>query len=61
MNGDEDTAQRYRQRAEELRVIADGLRGTVSYKVLLTMADVWEHMAESRERIAQSDRTRRRK
>ena len=56
MKEDPDSAARYRQRAEELRGIAD----PKSKKTLLAIAEDYERMARSRVRIDESDRAKRR-
>jgi hypothetical protein len=53
-----NTATRYRQRAEELRVIAESSRDGRTRKLLLGVAEDYDRMAETMERIAQSDRNR---
>jgi len=53
---DLDSAQRYRQRAEELRSIAAETKERSSQQVLLDIAEDYERMARSRDRIDQMDR-----
>jgi hypothetical protein len=53
-----NTATRYRQRAEELRVIVESSRDGRTRKLLLGVAEDYDRMAETMERIAQSDRNR---
>jgi hypothetical protein len=56
MHAEADTAARYRQRAEELRVIADSARDAGTRKLLRGVAEDYERMAGVLERIAESDR-----
>jgi hypothetical protein len=55
MDEDLDSAQRYRQRAEGLRTIAQQTFDNSTRKTLLDMAEDYERMAGSRERLAESD------
>jgi hypothetical protein len=58
MDNEANTATRYRQRAEELRVIAESTRDRRTRKLLLGVAEDYDRMAETMERIAQIDRNR---
>jgi hypothetical protein len=60
MKEDLDSAKRYRQRAEELRLIAEKAKDATSKDTLLDIADDYERMARTRERIDQMDRERKR-
>jgi hypothetical protein len=51
MKEDLDSAERYRQRAEELRVIAEGINDRFSKKALMDIAADYERMATARELI----------
>jgi hypothetical protein len=51
MKEDLDSAARYRQRAEDLRALAAETRDTKARNALLDVADDYERMAQSRERI----------
>ena len=55
MKEDLDSAMRYRQRAEELRVIAADTRDRSAKKTLVDIAEDYERMARSRERIHQTE------
>ncbi len=59
MKEDRDSAARYRQRAQELRAIADAVTDTGNKKTLLDIAEDYERMARSRERIDGPTGTRR--
>jgi hypothetical protein len=48
-------ASHWRQRAEELRTIADGMRETVARSSLMTVADDLDRMAERLEHGANLD------
>jgi hypothetical protein len=61
MDNEANTATRYRQRAEELRLIAESARDAKTRKLLQGVAEDYERMAETSERIAQSDRSRARR
>ena len=60
MKEDPDSAARYRQRAEELKVIAETTTDPKSKKTLRDIAEDYERMARSRVRIDESDRAKRR-
>jgi hypothetical protein len=60
MKEDLDSAKRYRQRAEELRLIAEKTKDATSKDTLLDIADDYERMARTRERIDEMDRERKR-
>lgn len=51
MQEDQDAATRYRQHAEEIRVIAAGVMDKKNRKSLLEVAEDYERMARSRDRI----------
>jgi hypothetical protein len=55
MKEDLDSAARYRQRAEELRAIADATTDLGNKKTLLDIAEDYERLARTRERIDESD------
>jgi hypothetical protein len=56
MKEDLESAQRYRQRAEELRAIAQATVDPNARKALLQVAEDYERLAETRERIAERER-----
>ena len=58
MDGDENEAGRYRQRAEEVRKIASATKDKDSRATLTQVADDYERMAETREALAKSDKKR---
>ena len=58
MDGDENEAGRYRQRAEEVRKIAAATKDKASRATLMQVADDYERMAETRDAIAKSDKKR---
>ena len=60
MKEDLDSATRYRQRAEELRTIANAPMDPGSRQTLLDIAEDYERMARSRERIDATERKRKR-
>jgi hypothetical protein len=51
MKEDRDSAARYRHHAEELRAIAESYKNNVTREALLRVAEDYEQMALSRERI----------
>jgi len=51
MIGETRTAANYRLHAEELRTIAEGMADTNTRKVLLSIAEEYERLAQSLERI----------
>ena len=51
MKEDLDSAERYRHRAEELRVIAEATKDIFSKKALIDIAADYDRMAVARERI----------
>ena len=53
---DLDFAARYRQRAEELRAIADQSVDPNTKAALLALAEDYERMAQSRERLSESEK-----
>jgi len=55
MDADAEMATRYRQRAEEVRVIAESMKRSDARKVLLGVADDYLRMAATMDRIAMSD------
>ncbi|HXE04934.1 MAG TPA: hypothetical protein VN579_03030 [Bryobacteraceae bacterium] len=64
MGDDAEAATRYRQRAEEVRVIAESSKDPKTRKTLLGISADYERMAQSLDRIAETDRqikTRQRK
>lgn len=60
---DEDiwTAKRYQQHADELRAIAGNMKDEASRTILLNIAEDYERMASSRERIDATERILARK
>jgi hypothetical protein len=58
MDSEADTAARYRQRAEEVRVIAESARDAKTRKLLRGVAEDYDRMADGLERIAETDRNR---
>jgi hypothetical protein len=56
MKEDLDTAARYRLRAVEVRKLAVATKDTHCQKILEDIAEEYEHMARTRERIAKSGR-----
>lgn len=56
MDDDIATAKRYRKRAEEIRTIADGMLDSSSRRILLSIAQDYERMAVSLDRIEETDR-----
>lgn len=55
MDGDALTAKRYRERAEQLRAVAKGMRVADNRETLLAIAETYEHLAKSIETIANTD------
>ena len=60
MDEDRAKAARYRQRAEEVRTIADGMTDPQSRQSLLMVASDHLDMAATMDRIAEIDRAMRR-
>ena len=60
MSEELDTAQRYRQRAEELRTIAADDKARANRTALLKIAADYERMADTLEAIDQTNRAIRR-
>jgi hypothetical protein len=58
LKDDIDSAQRYRQRAEELRTIASETTDQKAKDTLLEIAEDYERMATTRERIDKLERNR---
>lgn len=58
MDGDQNTAKRYRQRAQQVRATAGQMVDKEAADLLLSIAADYEHMAETMENIAKSDITR---
>jgi len=58
MDGDTNTASRYRHRAEEVRAVAETTKDPEARKLLMHIAQDYEHIARSLEAIAASDRSR---
>ena len=56
MDGDEENAKLYRDRAQKLRAIAGAMHDSRSHKILLELADEYEHIAASCEAMASTDR-----
>lgn len=59
MKEDVDSAARYRQRAEELRLIAEEAQDPRNEGILRGIAEDYERLALSRERIDKADRERK--
>lgn len=51
MNGEEEQAHRYRQRAEELRIIAEDMSNPETRRMLIGVAEDYVAMAETLDRI----------
>jgi hypothetical protein len=60
MSEELDTAKRYRVHAEELRVIAEQDRDGETRRMLLRVADDYDHMARTLEAIDQTNKAVRR-
>ena len=60
MSEEIDTANRYRVHAEELRVIAEQDRDGATRKMLLRVADDYDHMADTLEAIDRTNKAVRR-
>jgi hypothetical protein len=56
MGAELEAAKRYREHAEELRVIAESSKDNVTRKTLLGVAEDYERMARTREKIDRSDK-----
>jgi hypothetical protein len=56
MDGDEENAKLYRDRAKKLRGIAEVMHDGKSRQVLLQLADEYDHIAGSCDAIASTDR-----
>ena len=56
MDGDDENAKLYRGRAQKLRAIAGVMHDERSHKILLELADEYEHIAASCEAMATTDR-----
>ena len=56
MSGDNDTAARYRQRAEEVRLIAQNMKDEQAREILQGVAEDYERMARQRDYTAEIDR-----
>jgi hypothetical protein len=59
MDEDQAKADRYRQRAEEVRVIADGMSNPETYRTLMKVSEDYLDMAATMERIALHSRALR--
>jgi hypothetical protein len=59
MKEDLDSATRYRQRADELRALAEETKDAKARQALLDVADDYERMAQSRERVDRLDTKRK--
>ena len=60
MSEEIDTANRYRVHAEELRVIAEQDRDVATRRMLLKVADDYDHMAVTLESIDKTNKAMRR-
>ena len=58
MDGDQETAERYRQRAHQVRAIAAQMMDQKTTDLLLSIAEDYDRLAATMEGIAQSDRER---
>ena len=56
MDGHEERAYMYRQKAEELRVVAIGMKDPENRKMMLKMADDYDRLARIQDHMA-SDKT----
>jgi hypothetical protein len=56
MDGDEENAKLYRSRAEKLREIAEAMHDGKSRRILLQLADEYDHIAGTCDAIASTDR-----
>jgi len=56
MDGHKDRAFTYRQKAEELRVVAIGMKDPENRKMMLKMADDYDRLARIQDHMA-SDKT----
>jgi hypothetical protein len=50
------TAERYRNRAEEIRMISEGMQDGNTKRILVSIADDYERMARSLDAIADHNR-----
>jgi hypothetical protein len=57
MDGDIATADEYRERANKIRALAQQVTDHEMKRVLLRVAEDYESMAGSRERIAETDQS----
>jgi hypothetical protein len=55
MDGDQNTAKRYRQRARQVRAAAGQMVDKDAADLLLSIAVDYEHMAETMDNVAKSD------
>jgi len=55
MDGDQDTAERYRQRAQHVRAVAAQMMDKEAADLLLSIAADYERMAQTMKGIAESD------
>jgi hypothetical protein len=60
MKEDLETAARYRERAAEVRKLAVAITDSHAKNILQQIADEYEHMARTRERIAKTERDAKR-
>lgn len=56
MDGDDENAKLYRDRAQKLRAIAGAMHDSRSHQILLELADEYDHIAASCEAMASTDR-----
>jgi len=56
MDHDDENAKLYRERAQKLRAIAGAMHDNRSHKILLELADEYEHIANTCEAMASTDR-----
>jgi len=56
MDGHEERAFMYRQKADELRTVAEGMKDSTNRKMLLKMADDYDRLARIQDHMA-SDKT----
>jgi hypothetical protein len=58
VDGDSDKAKEYRERAEQIRLMAKRMLDAESKNLLLLVAENYERLAATMENIARSDITR---
>ena len=58
MDGDENSAKLYRERAEKLRVIAQATHDKKAHDLLLQLAEEYDRLAGMRDALASTERRR---